>query len=59
MLLSNDVEGALEIYTKLIDDNSENYLVYQSRADVYRSKGEYSNALDDYNQALLYCEGNF
>lgn len=59
MLLSGDSDGALELYTKLINENSENYLVYQSRANIYRSKGEYASALADYNSALLYCDGGF
>lgn len=58
-LLSGDVDGALDLYTRLIEDNSENHLVYQARAEVYRNKGEYASALADYNSALLYCEGGF
>lgn len=58
-LLGGDVDGALSLYTQLIDSNSENHLVYQARANVYRDKGEYASALADYNSALLYCDGGF
>ncbi len=59
LLLSGDTEGALKLYSKLIDDNSENWLVYQARANVYRSMGDYASAIADYNSALLYSEGGF
>lgn len=58
-LLGGDTDGALELYTQLINENSENYLVYQARANVYREKGDYASALADYNSAMLYCDGGF
>ncbi|MGN0165784.1 MAG: tetratricopeptide repeat protein [Lachnospiraceae bacterium] len=59
MLLGGDTEGALELYNELLEEDSENFLVYQARANVYRDKGDYAAALADYNSALLYCEGGF
>lgn len=58
-LLGGDTDEALALYTELTEQNSENYLVYQARANVYRDKGDYASALADYNSALLYCDGGF
>lgn len=59
ILLSGNVEKALETYSDIIDQDPENALAYKARANVYREKNDYQAALNDYNNALLHMDGGF
>lgn len=57
--LMGDVNAAIDLYDDIIDVDPANGLAYKARANIYRDKGEYQEALSDYNNALIHTEGGF
>ena len=53
-----DYEGAIKIYTEAIEHNKNtkkiDFAVYNNRGNAYAAMGNYTAAIDDYNQALQY-----
>lgn len=52
MLWTGDYDKAVSNYTKLIRWNKDNPGLYYLRGDAFKSKGEYSKALEDFERAL-------
>lgn len=50
---TGDYDKAIYYYTKAIESDSTNPLIYNNRGYSYFHKKDYENALADYNQALL------
>lgn len=53
-LRNNDYWGAIEEYSKAIDNDYKNYDIYYKRASAYYMAEFYTNAIDDYTKAISY-----
>jgi tetratricopeptide (TPR) repeat protein len=49
---AGDLEGAIEIYTGVINSDPQNALAYYNRAIVYEELGDTSRAFEDYTKAI-------
>jgi len=45
-------DKAAETYTVILNENTSDAAIYNSRANVYRRLGDYNNSLADYNKAI-------
>ena len=52
-------EKALEIYGKFIEENPDNLLALETRAETLKENGEYEKALEDYKTLLTKNPKNF
>lgn len=57
--LSGKLEGALEVYTKMLENGIELAGLYRIRGDNYRRQGAYEESLKDYDKALTMEKGDF
>jgi tetratricopeptide (TPR) repeat protein len=53
---TDDLQGAVESYTRALEIDPSYYPAYINRANIYRDLTKYQEALDDYNDALAYGE---
>lgn len=57
--LNGNLDGALALYSDIIAVDPDNGLAYNGRATIYRERGEYDKAINDYNNAILHSKGGF
>ena len=50
--MAEDFENAIKHSDFVVERDSENWLAYYSRADIYLSMGEHSKAVEDYERAF-------
>ncbi len=51
--IKGDYEKAIKYFTICLNEESNNFLVWVGRGDVYHKSGDYQNALNDYLKAIV------
>ena len=50
---ANEYDSAIKDFSKALEINNEDVFALTQRANAYTMKGEYKNAIDDYNRAIV------
>lgn len=55
-LFNNNMVDAIEDATRMVNNDSRNYLHYKFRASIYEQAGKFTNAIADYREALKHFQ---